>query len=334
MIAKLIDELATTPPPELGALIRLLEIVIDQKSYRDLFVEVFKEFPNFEKRQTSFELGHFNDLEFTQLIHACGDGRRTTIYLLQPLLQRLKDWGLVLDNGAFGGNSFKYQWHRKRISGFAALGILDNVLLGAGYIAMKYRRSVPAIFINKNGDDYTGTGFITTSRPDSAKYVVITAKHNVDADYGIKFINFSKPEGYEYKPLSEKWILHPKLDLALLPIQCSALPVPIFPVGSPMILSRTITLGYPRIATTDDSYVLAHGGELNAIVNTYFGDQHLIISNAVAPGNSGGPVLDEAGLCIGLVVSSFETEHEGGVNKANAAIPSRDILDFIAPHCS
>ena len=77
---------------------------------------------------------------------------------------------------------------------------------------------------------------------------------------------------------------------------------------------------------------MAHGGELNASVKSYNGGEHLIISNMVAPGNSGGPVLDEAGLCIGMVVSAFETAHEGGISTANAAIPSGPILDFIAPY--
>ena len=107
--------------------------------------------------------------------------------------------------------------------------------------------------------------------------------------------------------------------------------MPIFPVGTGRVLSRTITLGYPRIATTDAPYLLAHGGELNAVVSNYHGEKRLIISNVVAPGNSGGPVLDEAGLCVGMVVNAFETAHEGGVSVANAAIPSGAILDFIGP---
>jgi S1-C subfamily serine protease len=79
---------------------------------------------------------------------------------------------------------------------------------------------------------------------------------------------------------------------------------------------------------------LAHGGELNAIVSSYHGDQHLIISNLVAPGNSGGPVLDEAGVCVGMVVNSLETTHDGGISTANAAIPSSVVLDFITPFLS
>jgi hypothetical protein len=98
-----------------------------------------------------------------------------------------------------------------------------------------------------------------------------------------------------------------------MPVSCSESAVPIYPVGRGGVLTRTITLGYPRIATTDAPYLLAHGGELNAVVSNYYGEERLIISNAVAPGNSGGPVLDEAVLCIGMVINAFETTHDGGV---------------------
>ena len=335
MIAKFIDELASTPPHELIAVIKLLGIAVQAQPYRDLIVQELKVFPKFEERKGLLEAGHFSAQDFISLVHACGDGKGTGIQVITSLLQRLNEWGLILDNGIIGRNALvRYQWNKARIAMFIALRILDNVLLGSGYVARKYRQSVPAVFIEKNGDQHTGTGFVATNGVDAKKYVVITAKHNIDPADGITFLGFSEPEGVKYTPLTESWVLHPKLDLALLPVECSESPIPIFPLGAPIILSRTITLGYPRIATTDGPYLLAHGGELNAVVKTYYGDERLIISNLVAPGNSGGPVLDEAGLCLGIVVNAFETEHEGGVNTANAAIPSGPILDFIAPYCT
>jgi len=335
LIGKFIEELAFNPPLELRAVIKLLGIAVQDQPYRDLIIRELKVFPNYEKRQGLLEAGHFSTQDFILLIHACGDGKGTGIQVITSLLQRLNEWGLVLDNGIISDNALvRYQWHKTRIAMFITLRILDNVLLGSGYVARKYRQSVPAVFIEKNGDQHTGTGFLATNRGDAKKYVVITAKHNIDPADGITFLGFSEPEGVSYKPLTESWVLHPKLDLALVPVEYSESHIPIFPLGAPIVLSRTITLGYPRIATTDAPYVLAHGGEMNAVVKTYYGEERLIISNSVAPGNSGGPVLDEAGLCLGIVVNAFETEHEDGVNKANAAIPSGPILDFIAPYCT
>lgn len=253
--------------------------------------------------------------------------------IIGSLLDRLIEWMLVRDVGILVPNGLiRYDWNKPRIALFNSLRILDNVLLGPTYVAEKYRQSVPAVFVQKDGCDYTGTGFLVTNRADAKQFVIATAKHNVDPAEGITFVGLSSPEGVSYTPLARDWTLHPELDMALMPVNSSHEAIPIYPVGEARVLSRTITLGYPRIATTDRPYLLAHGGELNAIVSNYYGEPRLIISNVVAPGNSGGPVLDEAGLCVGMVVASFETEHDSGVKStANTAIPSRAILDFIAP---
>jgi S1-C subfamily serine protease len=269
-----------------------------------------------------------------KLLHACGDGKGTGMAALMPLLRRLIEWGLVVDHSMFGSHAFvSHCWNRARISLFVNLQIVDNVILGPSYVARKYRGSLPAVYVRKGGNEHTGTGFLATDKFDGEKSVIVTAKHNVDPGEDITFVGLSEPEGNIFKPANSNWILHPDLDLALLEVECDGVAPPIFPIGSPSVLTRTITLGYPGIATTDSSYLLAHGGELNAIVNTYYGEDRLIISNVVAPGNSGGPVLDEAGLCLGIVVNSFETQHEGGTEKASSAIPAKHILDFIGPYC-
>lgn len=335
MIAKLIDELAASPPPEIAALINLLGLATQPQPYTKLVNEELKIFSNFEARQTLLVKGHFDSRDFMQLLFATGGGKGTRINILMPLVRRLIEWGLVLDHDLFGNDAlFKYQWNAPRIAMFIKMRILDNILLGQTYVAKKYRPSVPALFVEKDGNQSIGTAFVATNRGDASKFVLVTAKHNVDPSESIKVLGFSEPEGMKYTARASEWVLHPTLDIALMPVDCSEPPVPIFPVGSPSVLSRTITFGYPRIATTDSPYVLAHGGELNALVRTYHGEDRLIISNVVAPGNSGGPVIDEAGLCMGIIVNSFETKHEGGTEKANSAIPANHILDFIAPYCS
>ncbi|MBZ8133027.1 serine protease [Afifella sp. IM 167] len=335
MVARILDEISNNPPKEVKALLKLAGIVVQDDEYIKLVNEQLRKTPHFEKRKYFLEMRHFHTQDILFLMHACGDGSGINTATLMPLLRRLIDWGLVLDQSMFGGLALvDHMWNKDRIAQFLQLNILDNVLLGPSYIARKYSRSVPAVYVCKDGNEYTGTGFLTTTNTSGKKFVIVSAKHNIDSEEKIEFVGFNEIDGCTYTPISGKWILHPKLDLALIEVKCERNPPPIFPIGTPLVLSRTITLGYPSIATTDSSYMLAHGGELNAIVNTYHGEDRLIISNFVSPGNSGGPVLDEAGLCLGVVVNSFETQHQGGTEKANSAIPARHVLDFISPFCN
>ncbi|WP_458759163.1 S1 family peptidase [Afipia sp. TerB] len=307
------------------------QLVDDQ--YRALVNNQLRAFPDFAKRERLLETGYFLGSDLVQLVHASGDGSGTAVHIVGSLLDQLIEWMLVVDAGVLVPNGLmRYQWNKPRIAQFIALHILDNVLLGPTYVAQKYRQSVPPVFVRKGEDDYTGTGFLVTNRGDQQKFVVVTAKHNVDPADGITFVGFGSAEDVTYTSLADDWILHPTLDIALMPVACSKTAIPIYPVGDATALSRTITLGYPRIATTDAPYLLAHGGEINAVVSDYYGEQRLIISNIVAPGNSGGPVLNEAGLCVGMVVNAFETSHQGGVSVANAAILSGPILEFITPY--
>ena len=327
MIGTLLDTIASSPPQELKALVKLMGIAVQDAEYRLLVNNELTKFPEFQSRKALLESGFFSGRDFSQLVLACGDGSGANLQILTSMLHQLKDWMLVDDIGLLLSNGYvRYKWKKERIALFIALRILDNIVLGPTYVAQKYQQSVPPIFVKKGEDEYTGTGFIATNRADAKKHVIVTARHNVDPHEGIAFRAFGLAQGVSYSPLATDWLLHPKLDLAVMPVECSESPIPIYPVGRASVLSRTISLGYPRIATTDAPYLLAHGGELNAIVTTYYGEERLIISNVVAPGNSGGPVLNEAGLCVGMVVNAFETAHEGGVSTANAAIPSNAIF--------
>lgn len=332
MIQTIVDEMAANPPPEFRTLIELLKVVVDHSSYNDLLRRALGDRPDYDKLRALREHGMFRSEDFVMLLHTAGNGEGTTLFRLPSLLKRLLDWGLIHDNGGLGAH-FAYFWQRDRIRAFLEWDIVDNILLGPAFIAQKYRASVPAVFVEKEGDKSIGTCFAVKGQRNAKAYVLVTAKHCVNPEDGITFEGLSEPQGAIYVPTRDAWVLHPELDLALLPVECEQAPPSIFLFGTPTILSKTVTLGYPRIARTDGPYLLAHGGELNAVVNTYHGEERLIISNVAAPGNSGGPVLDEAGLCVGIVVDAFETKHQGGTDKVSSAIPAAQIFRFVDPYC-
>ena len=81
---------------------------------------------------------------------------------------------------------------------------------------------------------------------------------------------------------------------------------------------------------------MAHRGEINGRISTVFGDSYLAISCVVSPGNSGGPIMTEAGFCAGIVTQSgigeFGSEDEAtGIHRMayHMAIPPDVVSEFI-----
>jgi S1-C subfamily serine protease len=207
-------------------------------------------------------------------------------------------------------------------------------LLGRQHVVRKYTPSVPAIVVDKNGVERVGTGFLVHNHYSGTHFngngFIVTAKHNIDPSEKIRFLRFESPSAVQFTALADDWICHPDLDMAAIPIATAPELIPIYPLGDAGILSRTISMGFPSVATTDGLYLLAHNGELNAIITSYLDKkEYLVISNNVSPGSSGGPVLEDSGLCIGMVIRALETEHEGGRTKTNAAIPAGEIQRFL-----
>ncbi|RVP99219.1 hypothetical protein CN070_18120 [Sinorhizobium meliloti] len=96
--------------------------------------------------------------------------------VVTSMLHQLNDWMLVSDTGLLVPNAYaRYNWNKPSITQLIALKILDNILLGPAYVAQKYGQSVPAVFVRKRGDEYTGTGFLATNRTDATKHVIVTA---------------------------------------------------------------------------------------------------------------------------------------------------------------
>lgn len=329
MTKKLSTLLALSPPAEVRALVRLIEATPNDAEYKKLVEEQLSKIGDFEARKALLYSGFFASPDLWQLLMGCGCASGVKTQIVSTLLDKLMEWGLVSKHDI--PNAFApYMWNKPQIGQFLRLGIVDNILLGPSYIAQKYRQSVPAIIVDKGGVERIGSGFLVESTKAAGRLFIVTAKHNIDPGDDIQFKRFGQADDATFEAVTTNWTLHPKRDIGAIEVRVSNAPLPISLRGWGYILSKTVTLGYPTISSTDQAYLLAHGGELNAIVRSYLDNQtYLLISNIVAPGNSGGPVLDDAGLCIGMVVRALEGTYEGGVSNANAAIPSAELLAFI-----
>lgn len=326
-------------PSEAKALLTLMRIVPIKEAYDSYLQNRLGSHHDYAARETILKSNFFTGAEFLTLLHGFidtnSDRSGVSIDIASILLKKAIEKSLISDNSIVGPMAnIGYHWNVDHISKLNELNILDNALLGSIYIAEKYKESVTPIVVQKNGIDHIGTGFLASTSINQTKKIIVTVKHNIDPNEGIIFKNFG--EGSQYSPLLEDWIVHPDIDLALMVVEVKKDITPIYALGDGFVLDTTITLGYPKIATTDAAYLMANLGEVNSVVKTYIAPKRefLIFSNKASPGSSGSPVLDEAGLCIGIVTNAFETDYEGGMTTANAAIPASDIKCFIEGYFS
>ncbi len=123
----------------------------------------------------------------------------------------------------------------------------------------------------------------------------------------------------------------PDLDLAVLRVTgLKGLPKPIAQQPPKLVETMTVfTFGYPfgkGLALDRGNPAITVGrGAVSSIRNTKSGEIGLVqIDGDVNPGNSGGPVVDEKGNLVGIVVGKIRD------TKIGMAIPTQDLLKLLA----
>jgi len=98
------------------------------------------------------------------------------------------------------------------------------------------------------------------------------------------------------------------------------------------VLDDVVIAGYPPIPRTNHAYQVVHRGEINAIVNDYGKNEIVVFSAKTSPGNSGGPLINELGMVVGLVTEQLyekDAFESRGQLPYFAAIPSKTIIGFL-----
>lgn len=251
-----------------------------------------------------------------------------TVELAEMVVSRLHDKGILINkNFAFGDTKYiAYQGNKEFVKFLLEKQSLDNYFYGFEYIASKYRESIVKIEVEIDRDEYSiGTGFIV-SIDEFIKPIIVTNKHVAEHSRNLKiFSNNGNTISYEKIKLSEKE------DIAIIILDN---------IGDDLIslkfynqfdmLQEVMTVGYPRVAMTKDSYQLYHKGEINSFVEDYSGNRFLILSAKTSPGNSGGPVLNELGMVIGIVTQDFfEQRKETFIQTSYAAAIPAAIMKIL-----
>jgi len=194
---------------------------------------------------------------------------------------------------------------------------IPELVLGNRFIMEKYQDSVVHLIVLKsNGTETGGTGFFV-----SPYRLLITAAHVVRDRKIVRVENrhlqvvCGQPEVL--------WISEEPLDLAVLRCPSAPLTMP-FRYNRQIEateLDKVLIFGYPPYAGHQVSLHFAPG-EILSTPRQFIGDKKsLIISNAVAPGCSGGPVVNQHGLVVGVVSQENKCETEEQTTTYLSAAP-------------
>lgn len=179
----------------------------------------------------------------------------------------------------------------------------------------------------------SGTGFVV------APNLVLTNRHVVEASKGEPHavIELALPEQDVSVHHGFVVMMAEDRDLALVEFPGLDLPVLKLAASEPRRSDEIMIFGYPLPGGDLDLGVRlkATKGVITALPEATNRNQSMLILDAVAsPGNSGGPVVGEAGSVIGIVTQI--TSPNERINERAAdysfAIPAKDALQFVTKH--
>jgi S1-C subfamily serine protease len=198
---------------------------------------------------------------------------------------------------------------------------LANIFAPSASLIERYKSAIVAIDVRTAlGSESRGTGFFAVeSEGRSAK--LYTCRHNVDPDANIEILRITSAAGETISFGTPR--CHPTEDLAVIPVSQADTPELVFFFREEAeVFDEVYTLGFPMIPCAEAS-VVGHRGEVNGTAKLYLGGSDvLLISNLVSPGNSGGPMIDRDGFCIGMSIKWLEGEWEGERARFSAALPA------------
>lgn len=189
-----------------------------------------------------------------------------------------------------------------------------EVIFGwGGILGEQYLRELLEDFIVRiegtNRQELPGTGSGVLIAPDT----ILTCAHN------ILDMNISSCWVKDTELTIINQSTHDKYDIGIIKIA----PINVnrkFPyIGSPFVLDKTLTLGYPPMRGIREPLLLAQSGEINAIGSEIFsGCECITISSITRPSNSGGPVFSMQGYIVGIVIEQASSVESIGADTEGA----------------
>lgn len=320
-----------TKPKEINFVIQVLDLFYHDKPKYDALVD--KTIKN-DKLIPIMKIGYFSYTHLLQFCHELNQDKSSQINRSTPdiAMERLSEWGFVsvekMNNTIIEG-FWKINEQAKPLW---SIPYAEDICFGVLNAIEKYRSSVPKIIVEtENGDESIATGFIIEIETKSERQrVCITNKH-VSGGAKVKKIKSiqGKTINYQWGRIFES----DTFDLSLI-VLSNAEDVPCFRFSTPLLLDEVISLGYPKVAVTAKPFLLVHKGEINGtIIDRNDQQEYLVVSCSVSPGNSGGPLINDAAEVVGVISQSSvfkgqgEETNEVGIH--HLAVPTSDVKKFI-----
>ncbi|MEG4022112.1 serine protease [Microcoleus sp. S13C4] len=287
--------------------------------------------PGNSNHGTSLALGYLSLNDFIFYESSLGNQKGIRVSIVEIILKRLCQKFIVFEQQLLGfGYNMPYSLNEGITQFLCSRGLLKNVIFGFSYIVQNYQNSVFKILVTTDsGDSSMGTGFLFNYQTSEGKKwsLVITNEHVAKYQNGLE-VHHKDGQIETHKVI----ILSKKSDLAVIVLN-SFVNLPSFHLfPDPKILDDIITVGYPPVPTANDCYQLVHKGEINCFLTNYSNHDYFLFSARTSPGNSGGPVINDMGMVVGIVteqlfeLGSFEKK---GQLPYFAAVPSTNILEFL-----
>jgi TPR repeat protein len=173
----------------------------------------------------------------------------------------------------------------------------------------------------------SGTGVIVSSNG-----LILTAAHVVDQSTDVKVATQKGLKAARVVKLDNA------NDLALLKCEGSFQSAPVKSSSGIKLGQSVFTIGFPNIGFQGFSPKMTKG-EINSLSGLQDDPRHWQISVPVQPGNSGGPLFDEAGNVVGVVLSKLDAikvaKFTGDLpQNVNYAVKSIYALPLLEPYAA